>query len=196
MSALARPTELHDAAMVAAQATTTLATQANQAAIVASKTAADKLAELQVDDNGNIVSGVKKDAEGNVTDKGKVIGKINVAGSGHTIKLQHGAGQAYFYETTGDGTYDLEDLDGNPVVKGSAGSIGQGGNEMLDETLSYKSLNMRKSLIRYKKSEEYLNQNEAWGELFTSFHERKENKSKGSCYCKNFNCFHCSNFSL
>ena len=32
-------------------------------------------------------------------DKGKVIGKINVAGSGHTIKLQHGAGQAYFYET-------------------------------------------------------------------------------------------------
>ena len=51
------------------------------------------------------------------------------------------------------------------------------GNEMLDETLSYKSLNMRKSLIRYKKSEEYLNQDEAWGELFTSFHERKENKS-------------------
>ena len=32
-------------------------------------------------------------------DKGKVIGKINVAGTGHTIKLQHGAGQAYFYET-------------------------------------------------------------------------------------------------
>ncbi|MDC3383192.1 hypothetical protein OAW21_01010 [Candidatus Pelagibacter ubique] len=109
-------------------------------------------------------------------DKGKVIGKINVAGSGHTIKLQHGAGQAYFYETTGDGTYDLEDLDGNPVVKGSAGSIGQGGNEMLDETLSYKSLNMRKSLIRFKKSEAYLNQDE-WGEFFTTFNKRKENKS-------------------
>ena len=119
-------------------------------------------------------------AESGVTvtlrDKGKVIGKINVAGTGHTIKLQHGAGQAYFYEITGDGTYDLEDLDGNPVVKGSAGSIGQAGNEMLDETLSYKSLNMRKSLIRFKKSEEYLNQDE-WGELFTSFNERKENKS-------------------
>ncbi len=110
-------------------------------------------------------------------DKGKVIGKINVAGSGHTIKLQHGAGQGYFYETSGAGTYDLEDLDGNPVVKGSAGSIGQAGNEMLDETLSYKSLNMRKSLIRYKKSEEYLNQDEAWGEFFTTFNERKENKS-------------------
>ena len=68
-------------------------------------------------------------------------------------------------------------MDGNPVVKGSAGSIGQAGNEMLDETLSYKSLNIRKSLTRFKKSEEYLNQNEAWGELFTSFHKRKEKKS-------------------
>ena len=119
-------------------------------------------------------------AESGVTvtlrDKGKVIGKINVAGSGHTIKLQHGAGQAYFYDIDGDGTYDLQDLDGNPVVKGSAGSIGQAGNEMLDETLSYKSLNMRKSLIRFKKSEAHLNQDE-WSELFTSFHERKGNKS-------------------
>ena len=119
-------------------------------------------------------------AESGVTvtlrDKGKVIGKINVAGTGHTIKLQHGAGQAYFYDIDGDGTYDLEDLDGNPVVKGSAGSIGQGGNEMLDETLSYKSLNMRKSLIRFKKSEAYLNQDE-WGEFFTTFNKRKENKS-------------------
>ena len=113
----------------------------------------------------------------NLKDKGKVIGKISIEGSGHTIKLQHGAGQGYFYETTGEGTYDLEDLDGNPVVKGSAGSIGQAGNEMLDETLSYKSLNIRKSLTRFKKSEEYLNQNEAWGELFTSFHKRKEKKS-------------------
>lgn len=48
---------------------------------------------------------------------------------------------------------------------------------MLDETLSYKSLNMRKSLIRYNKIEEYLNQDIAWGELFTSFNERKGNKS-------------------
>ena len=112
----------------------------------------------------------------NLKDKGKVIGRISIVGSGHTIKLQHGAGQAYFYETTGNGTYDLEDLDGNPVVKGSAGSIGQGGNEMLDETLSYKSLNMRKSLIRFKKSEAYLNQDE-WGEFFTTFNKRKENKS-------------------
>jgi hypothetical protein len=47
---------------------------------------------------------------------------------------------------------------------------------MLDETLSYKSLNMRKSLIRFKKSEAYLNQDE-WGEFFTTFNKRKENKS-------------------
>ena len=112
----------------------------------------------------------------NLKDKGKVIGRISIVGSGHTIKLQHGAGQAYFYDIDGAGTYDLEDLDGNPVVKGSAGSIGQGGNEMLDETLSYKSLNMRKSLIRFKKSEAYLNQDE-WGEFFTTFNKRKENKS-------------------
>ena len=84
-------------------------------------------------------------------------------------------GQTYFYETRGKwNSYDIADLDGNPIVKGSAGSIGQAGNEMLDETLSYKSLNMRKSLTRFKKSGEYLNQNEAWGELFTSFHKRKE----------------------
>ena len=53
-------------------------------------------------------------------DSGKVIGKINVAHSGHTIKLQHGAGQGYYYEIDGNGTYTLQDLDGNPVVKGSA----------------------------------------------------------------------------
>ena len=47
---------------------------------------------------------------------------------------------------------------------------------MLDETLSYKSLNMRKSLIRFKQSEAYLNQDE-WGEFFTTFNKRKENKS-------------------
>ena len=68
-------------------------------------------------------------------DSGIVIGKINVADSGHTIRLQHGAGQGYYYDITGNGTYTLQDLDGNPVVKGSAGSVGQGGNEMVDEEL-------------------------------------------------------------
>jgi len=121
-------------------------------------------------------------AESGVTvtlkDKGKVIGKINVAGSGHTIKLQHGAGQAYFYDIDGAGTYDLEDLDGNPVVKGSAGSIGQGSNEMIDEVLGYKSLSLRKSLTRFKQSDQYFEEGKGWGEITTSFLKRDgENSS-------------------
>ena len=28
------------------------------------------------------------------------------------------------YDTTGGGSYDLEDLDGNIIVKGSVGSVG------------------------------------------------------------------------
>ena len=62
----------------------------------------------------------------NLKDSGIVIGKINITGSGHNIKVNHGMGQSYYYSTTGSGTYDLEDLDGNIIVKGSAGSVGQG----------------------------------------------------------------------
>ena len=110
-------------------------------------------------------------------DAGKVIGKINVADSGHTIRLQHGAGQAYYYDITGNGTYTLQDLDGNPVVKGSAGSIGQGGNEMVDEELGYKSLSLRKSLVRYQQSDEYVEKEKGWGEITTSFLKRDGDKS-------------------
>ena len=91
-------------------------------------------------------------------DDGKVIGKISVAGgstTAHTIKLQHGVGQGYFYDIDGSGSYTLQDLDGNPVVKGSAGSIGQGGNEMIDEELGYKSIALRNSIMRFKNSDEY-----------------------------------------
>ena len=49
-----------------------------------------------------------------------------------------------FYET--EGSFTLKDLDGNQVVKGSAGSVGQGGSETLDELLSYKSVNIRQFL--------------------------------------------------
>ena len=110
-------------------------------------------------------------------DAGKVIGKINVADSGHTIRLQHGAGQAYYYDITGNGTYTLEDLDGNPVVKGSAGSIGQAGNEMVDEELGYKSLSLRKSLTRYQQSDEYVEKEKGWGEITTSFIKRDGDNS-------------------
>ena len=110
-------------------------------------------------------------------DSGKVIGKINVADSGHTIKLQHGAGQGYYYDIDGGGTYTLQDLDGNPVVKGSAGSVGQGGNEMIDEELGYKSLSFRNSLVRYQQSDEFFERNKGWGEITTSFLKRDGDNS-------------------
>ncbi len=107
-------------------------------------------------------------------DKGKIIGKIDVSGSDHNIKLQHGAGQGYYYDISGSGSYSLEDLDGNPVVKGSAGSVGQAGNEMLDEVLGYKTLSTIKSLNRFKKNKENSKQDESWGEITTSLLKRKQ----------------------
>ncbi len=109
-------------------------------------------------------------------DSGIVIGKINITDSGHTIKVNHGMGQSYYYDTTGGGSYDLEDLDGNIIVKGSVGSVGQGGNEILDEQLGHKSINLRKSISKFKRSEQYLNQDDAWTELFTSFEKRQGEK--------------------
>ncbi len=110
-------------------------------------------------------------------DSGIVIGKINVADSGHTIRLQHGAGQGYYYDITGSGTYTLQDLDGNPVVKGSAGSVGQGGNEMVDEELGYRSLSFRNSLVRYQQSDEFSERDKGWGEITTSFLKRDGDNS-------------------
>ncbi len=109
-------------------------------------------------------------------DSGIVIGKINITDSGHTIKVNHGMGQSYYYDTTGGGGYDLEDLDGNIIVKGSVGSVGQGGNEILDEQLGHKSINLRKSISKFKRSEQYLNQDDAWTEMFTSFEKRQGEK--------------------
>ncbi len=109
-------------------------------------------------------------------DSGIVIGKINITESGHTIKVNHGMGQSYYYDTTGGGSYDLEDLDGNIIVKGSVGSVGQGGNEILDEQLGHKSIKLRNSITKFKRSEQYLNQEDAWTEMFTSFEKRQGEK--------------------
>jgi len=100
-----------------------------------------------------------------------LVGKISSASgtSGNTLKLNLGAGQGYFYETVGD--FTLEDLDGNQVVKGSAGSVGQGGSETLDELLSYKSLNLRQFFKKYKNSENF-NKNSGWGETYASHSSR------------------------
>ena len=108
-------------------------------------------------------------------DGGKVIGLIDSDGTGNELKIKHGAGQSYYYET--EGTFDLEDLDGNVIVEGSAGSVGQGGNEILDEQLGHKSINLRKSITKFKRSEQYLNQDDTWSEIFSSF-ERRQGKRK------------------
>ena len=67
-------------------------------------------------------------------DGGILIGTIDAGSTtGNTLKFQHGVGQGYYYET--EGSFTLQDLDGNQVVKGSAGSVGQGGSETLDLSL-------------------------------------------------------------
>ena len=109
-------------------------------------------------------------------DGGIVIGTIqNSSANTNTLKIQHGVGQGYFYETSGSGTFNLEDADGNQIVQGSAGSVGQGASETQDELLGYKSLNIRKSLNRYKKNKNKLNENEGWGETFGSLIKRNQN---------------------
>ena len=82
--------------------------------------------------------------------------------TGNTLKFQHGVGQTYYYKTDGD--FTLQDLDGNQVVKGSAGSVGQGASETLDELLSYKSINLRNFFNEYNK----LDDQDVWGETYVS----------------------------
>ena len=120
---------------------------------------------IQVVGNNNTVT---------LKDGGKVIGLIDSDGTGNKLRIQHGAGQSYLYETRG--TFDLEDLDGNIIVKGSAGSVGQGGSEILDEQLGHKSIKLRNSITKFKRSEQYLNQEDAWTEMFTSFEKRQGEK--------------------
>ena len=109
-------------------------------------------------------------------DGGIVIGTIqNSSANTNTLKIQHGVGQGYFYETSGSGTFNLEDADGNQIVQGSAGSVGQGGNENIDELLGYKSLNIRKSLNKFLKSEGFKNKKTEWQGIQATSLERKEN---------------------
>ena len=96
-------------------------------------------------------------------DKGILVGTIDAGSTtGNTLKFQHGMGQGYYYKTSGD--FALQDLDGNQVVKGSAGSVGQGASETLDELLSYKSINLRNFFNEYNK----LDNQDAWGETYVS----------------------------
>ena len=129
-------------------------------------------------ENKNDPSNDAIDIEGNsstitLKDGGIVIGKIRSAGTSNTLKIQHGVGQSYFYETAGN-DMTLQDLDGNQIVKGSAGSVGQGGNENIDELLGYKSLNIRKSLDKFVKSEGFKNKETEWQGIQATSLERKE----------------------
>ena len=108
-------------------------------------------------------------------DGGIVVGKIDaLLRTGSTLKFNHGVGQGYFYETEGD--FTLQDLDGNQIVKGSAGSVGQGGSETLDELLSYKSMNLRQFFNNYKNSEE-INDKKIWGDAYVSNLQRDAHTS-------------------
>ena len=113
-------------------------------------------------DNNSIV------LEGNdntitLKDKSILVGTIDAGSTtGNTLKFQHGMGQGYYYKTSGD--FTLQDLDGNQVVKGSAGSVGQGASETLDELLSYKSINLRNFFSKYNK----LDDQDVWGETYVS----------------------------
>ena len=110
-------------------------------------------------------------------DGGKVIGLIvsDSGTSGNKLKLNHGLGKTYYYETSGD--FDLEDLSGNQVLKGSASSVGQGGSETVDEILNYKNLNIRRAINKYILTKNYF-KNTNWGETYYSSIERKPNSTK------------------
>ena len=105
-------------------------------------------------------------------DKSILVGTIDAGSTtGNTLKFQHGMGQGYYYKTSGD--FVLQDLDGNQVVKGSAGSVGQGSTETLDELLSYKSMSLRNFFNKFNKAEN----KESWGETYVSNLKRDSHTS-------------------
>ena len=109
-------------------------------------------------------------------DAGIVVGKIRSGNgtTGNKLRFNHGVGRAYYYDISGD--FTLEDLDGNQVVKGSAGSVGQGGSETIDEMLSYKSINLRNFINRYENSNLFNHQG-GWGELYSTLLNRNEDSN-------------------
>ena len=122
---------------------------------------------IQLKGNNNTVT---------LKDAGIVVGKIRSGNgtTGNKLRFNHGVGRAYYYDISGD--FTLEDLDGNQVVIGSAGSVGQGGSETIDEMLSYKSINLRNFLNRYENSNLF-NHEGGWGELYSSLLNRSEDSN-------------------
>ena len=99
-------------------------------------------------------------------DQGLVVGLIEADGgtSGNKLQFDHGFGRTYFYETKGD--FTLEDLSGNTVLKGSAGSVSLARQETVDEMLGLRSFNLRSALKRYASAPMSSDDNMVWGETF------------------------------
>ena len=99
-------------------------------------------------------------------DEGIVTGVIAAASgtSGNKLQLDHGFGRTYFYETSGD--FTLEDLSGNTVLKGSAGSVSLARQETVDEMLGLRAFNLRSALKRYASAPMSSDDNMVWGETF------------------------------
>ena len=110
---------------------------------------------------------------------GILVGKIQLetGTTGNTIQVNQGYGQTYFYDTTGTGDYTVEDLSGNAIVKGSAGSVGQGAQESIDERLGLRTYNLRSALKRYLAFPKDLIEDELYVEPFSYYSKRGSNTS-------------------
>jgi hypothetical protein len=111
---------------------------------------------------------------------GIVVGDIVIVtgNTGNTLKIDQGFGQSYFYSVTDpDGNLALQDLSGNKVVKGSAGSVGQGANESIDELLGLRSFNLRSALKRYTDYSKIFGNNELYVEPFSFYSKRGTNST-------------------
>jgi hypothetical protein len=128
------------------------------------------LASIDVDGNNTTVT-LK---EGSI-----LVGTIDISDgtTGSKIQVEQGYGQTYFYDTTGTGDYTVEDLSGNAIVKGSAGSVGQGAQESIDERLGLRTYNLRSALKRYLAFPKDLIEDELYVEPFSYYSERGSNSS-------------------
>jgi len=78
-----------------------------------------------------------------------LVGTINnfLNKTGVKLQVDHGYGRSYMYHTIGP--YELADLSGNRIVKGSATAVGMGAQETVDELLAQRAYNLRTTLKRY-----------------------------------------------
>lgn len=95
-----------------------------------------------VDGNNNVIR---------FNDGAKIIGDLAAAAdvTDNILRFDLGSTQSYFFETSGE--WALEDLDGRPVVEGSAIAAGIGNVETADELMLDRAINLRNSMDRLQK---------------------------------------------